>query len=120
MASVHSSPKTNQTAFNQTALNSSTFNSESTFNASTNDTSGLGLSVEDSPKPSTESTLIEETEEIQHPRPMKPIHSHSHFHRHFDSSSPNNNSNSSVLSGVGIGNNYFNFTNKEHYEPIFI
>ncbi|EGV63378.1 hypothetical protein CANTEDRAFT_130852 [Yamadazyma tenuis ATCC 10573] len=68
------------------------------------------------------STCVDEQDDVlQQPRPLrlnelKQIHSHSHFHRNFDNSSPNN-SNSSFLSGVGIGNNYFNFTNKEHVNP---
>lgn len=65
-------------------------------------------------------TLMESEEEeevLQQPMPLrlneKPVHSHSHFHRNFYNNSPNN-SNSSLLSGVGIGNNYFNFTNKDY------
>lgn len=72
-------------------------------------------------KPMSSTDFIDTTsvnnEDIIHPRPskFKPVHSHSHFHRNFYNNSPNN-SNSSLLSGVGIGNNYFNFTNKDYID----
>lgn len=74
---------------------------------------------------SEDNTLIEETDEIQQPKPLrstdispqntilesndvKDYHPHSHLYRNF-SNSPLNNS----ITGVGIGNNYFNFNNKD-------
>lgn len=100
------------TVITKETSSNSTLSSEEDQNSS--DVSSANSSANSS---GDENTLVDEKDEIQHPRPSKPIHSHSHFHRNFNSDSPNQNSNSSVLSGVGIGNNYFNFTNKEHYEP---
>lgn len=58
------------------------------------------------------STLVSD---IQLPKPIRMapdllIHSHSHFHLPSHLSASPANSNSSLLSGVGLGNNYFNFT----------
>lgn len=106
---------------------SSSVSGSPTINEYKSQNSSMSSTIEDedttvlnsmSPDNSDTQTLIDEEEIMVRPRPMranggKPIHSHSHFHRDFHNTSPNN-SNSSLLSGVGIGNNYFNFTNKEY------
>lgn len=79
------------------------------------------------PLQSETSTLVDVTSssigsplDLKQPIPMRiarsiyeeqniPIHSHSHFQNHMNSPSTN----SSLLSGVGLGNNYFNFTTSE-------
>lgn len=72
------------------------------------------MSLEDKENSASEtSTLLSN---IQLPKPIRMatdllVHSHSHFHLPSHLSASPVNSNSSLLSGVGLGNNYFNFTN---------
>lgn len=64
---------------------------------------------------------------LQHPRPlrisdelyqelMNPLDYHHHYHHHHPVDSP------SIVSGVGIGNNYFNFTNqnRQTQSPVWV
>lgn len=111
---------TNSVSMSSSVSGSPTINEYKSHNSSISNTIDDDNIVHDSPMQdiSDTQTLIDEVEQMVRPTPMrfndgKPIHSHSHFHRDFHNTSPNN-SNSSLLSGVGIGNNYFNFTNKEY------
>ncbi|CCE79725.1 Piso0_001810 [Millerozyma farinosa CBS 7064] len=89
-------------------------------------TQSFEKSFEHSSIPRTYSTSV--LSEIRQPQPLRAMHeiktrfnedislphSHSHFPYNHSSNcySPSYNPNSSLLSGLGLGNNYFNFTNQ--------